>query len=316
MHLLERSHSGLVRRVANSLYGLNRIEGSNPSLSAFFMTITCATYNILHGYHREMILKNIRFLIDEGADVICLQEAEVRFKGALRKFLGQKELAGWEMRSAHAGYGGNVAILWKSERLRLVRTSLIPLPKLHAPSKLQHLRVERLRKFDTNRVALVGLFEWDGQTFQITSTHIAWEGGSRHRIRQIRHLREMLEQEKVDIRIIAGDFNTLAPRALRHIHERRVEEALGAHYVNALPKLSWSYDISHADPRDGLGFLPTLHRAGVRFRARLDYIFGTNVSVVSSAMHDLPGSDHRPLVAVFDTAVAPIPISIMSATSR
>ena len=30
---MERSHRGLVRRVANSLYGLNRIEGSNPSLS-------------------------------------------------------------------------------------------------------------------------------------------------------------------------------------------------------------------------------------------------------------------------------------------
>ena len=33
MHLRERSHSGLVRRFAKSLYGLNRIEGSNPSLS-------------------------------------------------------------------------------------------------------------------------------------------------------------------------------------------------------------------------------------------------------------------------------------------
>ena len=54
------------------------------------MTITCATYNILHGYHRELVLKNIRFLIDEGADVICLQEAEGRFKGALPKLLVEK----------------------------------------------------------------------------------------------------------------------------------------------------------------------------------------------------------------------------------
>lgn len=277
------------------------------------MTITCATYNILHGYHRELILKNIRFLIDEGADVICLQEAEVRFKGALRKFLAHKDQVGWQMRSAHAGYGGNVAILWKSERLRLVRTNLIPLPKLRAPSKLQRLRVERLRKFDTNRVALVGFFEWAGQTFQITSTHIAWEGGSRHRTRQIRHLREALEKEEADVRIIAGDFNTFVPRALRHVQERKVERALGAHYVNALPKLSWSYDISHADPGDGLGFLPKLHRTGLRFRARLDYIFGTNVAVVSSTMHDLPGSDHRPLVAVFDTDV-PAAIEMTSAT--
>src|SRR3989338_9835300 len=31
---MEGSHRGLVRRVANSLYGQNRIEGSNPSPSA------------------------------------------------------------------------------------------------------------------------------------------------------------------------------------------------------------------------------------------------------------------------------------------
>src|SRR3989344_3409130 len=270
------------------------------------MTITCATYNILHGYHREMVLNNIRFLMDEGADVICLQEAEVRFKGALRKFLGQKELAGWQMHSGHGGFGGNVAILWKSERLQLAGTKLVRLPKPFIPSTLQRLQVPRLKKFDANRVALVGTFKADGQVVQITSAHIAWEGGSRHRMRQIRHLRGALEEEHADIRIIAGDFNTLAPRALRHVHERRVEQALGAQYVNALPKLSWSYDISHADPGDGLGFLPKLHRAGMRFRARLDYIFGTNVSVVSSRMHDLPGSDHRPLVAVFDSASVPL----------
>ncbi len=280
------------------------------------MTITCATYNILHGYHREMVLNNIRFLIDEGADVICLQEAEVRFKGALRKFLGQKELTGWQMHSGHGGFGGNVAILWKSERLQLARTKLIPLPKLRISPTLQNLRVPQLKKFDTNRVALAGLFEFQGKTVQITSTHIAWEGGSRHRMRQIRHLRQSLEEEHADVRIIAGDFNTLAPRALRHVHERRVEQALGAHYVNALPKLSWSYDTSHADPGDGLGFLPKLHRAGVRFRARLDYIFGTNVVVTSSAMHDLPGSDHRPLIAVFDTALVPVPVPKAGSVSR
>ena len=74
-------------------------------------------------------------------------------------------------------------------------------------------------------------------------------------MRQIRHLREVLEEEAADIRIVAGDFNTLAPRALRHVHEKRVEQALGPQYINALPRLSWSYDTSHADPGDGFGFL-------------------------------------------------------------
>lgn len=280
------------------------------------MTITCATYNILHGYHRELVLNNIRFLIAEGADVICLQEAEVRFRGALRKLLGGKDFAGWQMRSGHSGFGGNVAILWNSDRLELARTRLIRLPKPLIPSTLQRLRVRRLKKFDTNRIALVGTFEAAGQSVQIASAHIAWEGGSRHRMRQLQYLREALEEEAADIRIVAGDFNTLAPQALRHVHERRVERVLGAHYVNALPKLAWSYDTSHADPSDGLGFLPKLHRAGVRFRARLDYIFATNVVVVSSAMHDLPGSDHRPLIAAFATQVVASSLPVGSTQVR
>lgn len=260
------------------------------------MTLTCATYNILHGYHRDLILKNIHFLIEEGADVICLQEAELRFEDALEELLAQKALRGWQMHCAHIGLGGNVALLWNTKKLELMDTKVIRLPKLRMPSGLQRLR----RLTDTiDRAALVGFFKFEGKIFQIASAHIAWEGGSRHRIRQIRHLREMLEEDPADVRIIAGDFNTLAPRALRRVHERRVEEALGGDYINALPNLAWSYDISHADPHDGLGFLPTLHRAGVRFRTRLDYIFGTNVSVVTSAMHDLPGSDHRPLIATF-----------------
>ncbi len=147
-----------------------------------------------------------------------------------------------------------------------------------------------------DRAAIVGLFEAHGAKFQIASAHIAWEGGSGHRMRQLRFLREELEKEEADVRIVAGDFNTIGLRSMRHIHERRVEKMLGVHYINVFPRLPWSFDISHTDPNDGLAFLPKLHRAGIRFRKRLDYIFATNVTVLSSAMHDLPGSDHRPLI--------------------
>ncbi len=258
------------------------------------MNLTCATYNILHGYHREMVLNNIAFLMDSGADVICLQEVEKRFEPHLRKFLAQQKYVGWQCRCAHVGFGGNVALLWKSGKLRLKRAHVIALPKLRTPSRLQRLRKMTDR---IDRAALVGIFEAKDITFQIASAHVAWEGGNAHRMRQLRFLRERLEKEPADVRIVAGDFNTLAPRALGRVHEKRVQFTLGAHYVNAHPKLKWSYDISHADPNDGLGFLPRLHKAGVKFRTRLDYIFATNVKVEKSAMHDLPGSDHRPLTA-------------------
>lgn len=266
------------------------------------MELTCATYNILHGYHRDMVLQNVDFLIGHGVDIICLQEVEKRFEPYLRKFLAQQKYVGWQVRVAHVGLGGNVALVWNSGKLRLKRTRVITLPKLRTPSRLQRLRKMTDR---IDRAALVGIFESKGLTYQIASAHIAWEGGNNHRMRQIRFLRDALEKEPADIRIVAGDFNTLAPRALGHVHEKRVEHALGAHYMNAHPKLSWSYDISHADPNDGLGFLPRLHKAGMKFRTRLDYIFATNVTKVTSAMHDLPGSDHRPLTATFLPLLAP-----------
>lgn len=266
------------------------------------MKLTCATYNILHGYHRAQVLKNIAFLIGTGVDVICLQEVEVPFEPFLREFLMHKKYVGWQMRCVHVGLGGNVAILWKSGKLRLKKTHIIRLPKMRTPTRLRGLRriTDRI-----DRAALVGSFEHKGITIQIASAHVAWEGGSAHRMRQIRYLREQLEKERADVRIVAGDFNTLAPRALGRVHEKRVERTLGARYINALPRLPWSYDTSHADPNDGLGFLPHLHRAGVRFRTRLDYIFATNVSVLESAMHDLPGSDHRPLTATVALLAAP-----------
>jgi len=260
------------------------------------MTITCATYNILRGHHRELILKNIRFLIDEGADVLCLQEADVEFAKAINELLAGKDLGHWRVHHAHVGVGGNLALLWNSERLHLVDTKVARLHKLRVPSRLH-----RVRGFTDSieRAALIGSFMCEDKTLQIASAHIAWEGGEKHRMRQVKHLREVLEEDSADLRIVAGDFNTIGFHALRHARERKVEQALGHKYVNALPKLKWSFDIAYSDPRDKLRILASLYSLGVRFRNRLDYIFAANLHVVSAQMHDLPGSDHRPLVATF-----------------
>lgn len=262
------------------------------------MNFTCATYNILHGYHRDLILKNIRFLIKEGADAICLQEAEIKFEKGLRDFLRDCSNGSWEMRSVHAGLGGNVATLWNAEKLRLRDMTVIPLPKvrLEISGSIPHFR--KLAE-KTNRVALVGEFEMNGHAIQIANTHLAWEGGSRHRLRQLRHLREALEKTSPDFRVVTGDFNTIAPLTLRRMHERRIEKTLGAEFRNAFPRLPWTYDLSFTDPQDGLQFMGTLSRAGVKLRRRLDYMFAKDMTVLAGQMHDLPGSDHRPLIATF-----------------
>ena len=265
------------------------------------MQITCATYNILHGYHRDLILKNLRFLIDEGTDVICLQEAEVRFEAALAEFLRDPALTDWKITYAHLGLGGNVAILWNTTRLTLESTSIIPLPKLEVPTRL-----ERLKGLadSVNRVALAGLFTCHDKTVQITSTHVAWEGGLRHRLRQVRHLREKITEEEADYRIVAGDFNTIGVRSFRKLHHGRVHGALGHEYINAHPDVRWTYDNSYIDPDDGVEFMKALHKTGITFRRRLDYIFARDMHVLAATMHDLPGSDHRPLVATFSSTPA------------
>jgi endonuclease/exonuclease/phosphatase family metal-dependent hydrolase len=104
------------------------------------MQFTCATYNILHGYHRELILGNIRFLIDQGADVICLQEAEEKFEPSLRALLRGRMYSHWDVRFAHAGIGGNVATLWNRNRLTLSKDKIVELPTLKAQLSLRRFR--------------------------------------------------------------------------------------------------------------------------------------------------------------------------------
>ncbi|MEK7133979.1 MAG: endonuclease/exonuclease/phosphatase family protein [Patescibacteria group bacterium] len=268
------------------------------------MNITCATYNILHGYHSDMILKNLRFLIDGGADIVCLQEAEPQFAGAIDTLLIEKNLSHWRVHHAHVGFGGNLAILWNTDRLDLVDTKIVRFHKLRVPSRLQ-----RIRGFTDSieRAALIGTFMCGEKTIQVANAHIAWEGGMKHRMRQIQHLRETIEEDAADARIVAGDFNTVGLHALRHARERKVEQTLGKKYVNALPKLRWSFDIAYSDPRDKLRILASLYYLGVKFRNRLDYIFAAHLDVISATMHDLPGSDHRPLVATFSTDLSKRP---------
>lgn len=260
------------------------------------MNVTCATYNILHGYHRAHILKNIRFLVQEGADVVCLQEAEVRFEKYLRELLAEEAFAAWDVSFAHAGLGGNVATIWNTTKLSFKDAQTVMLPKLRVAPPIPRL-AGLMKKI--NRVALVTHFEVDGRTLQVVNVHLAWEGGARHRLRQLKHLREELMRTAADFRIVTGDFNTIGARPLRARQERGVERTLGAEFRNAFPKLPWTYDTSFIDPEEGLQFMATLSRAGLRFRRRLDYMFAQDLSVIEARMHDLPGSDHRPLIATF-----------------
>ncbi len=260
--------------------------------------ITVATYNILHDYYADLILENIALLIEKGVDVICLQEAESKLEKPLQHFLKNRESNAWNARYEHAGLGGNVALVWNSDRLQLQSLERILLPQL-----AKYLLIERITGHDApmHRAALAGTFVAEGKVFRVTSVHLAWEGGTRHRLAQLSYLKNDLARHPSRCDIIGGDFNTVVPSFFRRTQQRKVEAVMGAAWTDVLPNLRWSFDLAYTAPQDGWDTLvKILHPLGVRMRARLDYFFARNVRVASAEMLDLPGSDHRPLIGVFE----------------
>lgn len=259
--------------------------------------LTVATYNVLHGYYAGLILKNIEFLIGKGADVLCLQETDLPFEKPLHGLLKTPALEGWRAHCVHAGEGAALSMLWNSLRLDLRDLETIVLPRLRGRSLSQRIRGHEAV---LQRAAVTGRFMTEEGLVRVTNVHLAWEGGVRHRMAQLAHLARALEAHPAERDVLGGDFNTIAPSLLRKSRQKKVEAVLGPSWTNALPDLSWSYDISYTAPQDGQATFAKLCRPlGIKARSRLDYLFARNLGVAHAEMFDLPGSDHRPLVGRF-----------------
>ena len=255
-----------------------------------------ATYNILHGYHQNLILKNIKLLIEKGVDIICLQETDAPFETPLNNLLSSLRPSNWKVKYSHCGIAGNLAIVWNSSHVEMQNMETILLPTI-APVFIQKLKGHTIR---LQRTVLTGTFLVKGETIRISNAHLAWEGGVAHRLNQVTYLKDALKKTSVDKDIIAGDFNTFAPSILRRDQQQKVEKIL-SEYTNTLPELKWSCDISYTAPQDGWDFIAKLCRyIGLKIQSRLDYIFVKNLQIISSEMLDLPGSDHRPIVVKFE----------------
>jgi endonuclease/exonuclease/phosphatase family metal-dependent hydrolase len=259
--------------------------------------ITVATYNIMRGLYADLILKNIEVLMNKGVDVFCFQEADVPFEKPLNTFLQKPEHAGWRVVYGHAGHGGNIAILWNTQKMQLRDYELIPFPTLPKPAISQRLGLRREMR---HRAGLACTFAYDRKSVRITSVHFAWEGGMRQRSIELSYLRDVLMRSSVDSDIIAGDFNTV-PEIRRRGQEKKIEKIFGSQWKNALPDIQWTYAMTdYLDPQAGVETISRVCRwLGITFRGRLDYFFTQNVSTVSGEMLDLPGSDHRPIIGTF-----------------
>jgi len=262
-------------------------------------TLIVATYNVLHGLYADLIIESLKLLREKGASVMCLQEADLPFEPLLNSALRTSGWEGWRAQYVHAGVGGNVAVLWNTKKAHLQDSEAILLPPLRWRAISQRLRGS---KNTIRRAGLACTFLIDGKRTRVTSVHMAWEGGVRQRLAHTRYLRDVLmRMPTVDAEIIAGDFN-IVPELLRHWQEKKIGAAFGPSWTNALPDIPWTFDIaSYTSPEDGLEIVTKICRAlGIIFRGRLDYFFVRNMQTVSGEMLDLPGSDHRPLIATFE----------------
>ena len=231
-------------------------------------------------------------------DVLCLQETELNFVNFLDELFRNPDLNTWKIYYAHTGYGGNLAIAWDTYRLDLNNFESILLPQL--PRSVIFQRLKGHTK-PLQRSVLVGTFLTAGKVLRISNLQLSWEGGSRFRLGQLAYFLKKLHQSFAHADIIAGDFNTWVPSAFRRGQEKKVERLLGKEYINVLPNLRFTCDTSYVDPQDWwFSLSKILAPIGIKMRTRLDYIFARNLNVISSKMLDWPGSDHRPLIGIFD----------------
>ncbi len=254
-----------------------------------------ATYNILHGYYKDKVLKNIQILVEGGADVICLQEVEPEFEDVLTHLVKNRNR---KVIYYHHSIGCNLATIYNPAQLTLENSEHFLLPKLSNPGWRQ--RFTNFHSEIIQRGALSVYFMKDSKIIRITNTHMAWEGGDKNRISQFECIKETLSKKSTDCDILLGDFNTFSLALFYRTKEKKVETTL-RDWTNVLKSLHWTCDSSFTSPTDGLTKFAKIGKIfGIKFRCKLDYIFTKNLKVISKEMLDLPGSDHRPLIADFE----------------
>ena len=267
-------------------------------------TLKIATWNILHGTFREDILEGLYFLITKaGTGVICLQEAETRHAGNILAFLEEKGLAFWKLEALEAKpTGAELIVLYDSTCLRIVGPPQLWLMPVLAKKPLLQRMFGRKGVPYIQRAAMATNFLLGGKPIRITTAHLAFEGGVAHCKHQLNTLAKIFRGSSVEREVLCGDFNTTSFLPGENWRKQKVvEQALGPDFVNANPKLPWSFSLATIDPNEPMAFLrhvpPWIRK---RLRSRTDYVFGKGMRVAGGEAFDLAGSDHRAVIGTFE----------------
>lgn len=175
------------------------------------------SYNICMGKNAQKVVGNLEQFAYRGARLFCLQEVRRSYKDVsvidlLLKRLGPLWQAESFLSSKSKSFDYGLCLVWHSETLEPIKFEHLSLPRLHilGLSEMAYEIFTRRGFRSIQRGVLVGHFIYQGQPLRISNLHLDWQGGLKHRLKQIKFLREHLqEQGKLAREIVCGDLNTI-----------------------------------------------------------------------------------------------------------
>lgn len=263
-----------------------------------------ASYNIQNGVYEESIVKNIHTLVAEDVDVFCLQETRVIKQDficeRLKNELGSEWQVEYFLGDKNPRIDVGLTMIWKTAKLKLQNLEKILLPKLESLNFYERYITSVPRP--PQRGAMIASFDVNGGELRITNLHLDWQGGVSQRMNQVEYLASHLRKNSNLINeIIAGDFNTIGGEKSSISQRYRIKKILKNNFIEALPDLKWTFDGASIDPARGFSnFQKLLVRFGIRFYQRLDYLFVKGIKLKEAKMEKMEGSDHYPLVIIFE----------------
>lgn len=240
------------------------------------------SYNIHKSLKNKAIVKNVKKISASGASVICLQEVRSSEDNFIVNEILHELGSAWEAHSflspEENSFDYGLCILWKTEALKPLEFKKIRLPILGVNNPVwQFLQIIYHGKPGPHmRGALIGTFsDNDGKKVRISNIHLDWQGRLKHRIKQIKYLKENLDYaEEVHCEIVCGDFNTIG-LFTRKRQIKKISAALGEQFTH--------------NPEPGATMAVS--------RQALDHIFVKGFGMHEHGVYKLKGSDHYPVMA-------------------
>ncbi|HSX09951.1 MAG TPA: endonuclease/exonuclease/phosphatase family protein [Candidatus Saccharimonadales bacterium] len=268
-------------------------------------TLSVVSYNIQFGINTQKVIGNIQRLVDDGADVICLQEIinvdkQEFIIDSFLKQLGKNWLAAYHVGPQFSRQSIGTCILWNKNKLKLEREEKTLLPKLKEFTTHEkfYYWVIGVPGIPLQRRVTTCYFSINDTTLRISSIHVDNVGGPTHRLKQLTYLLSKFKKEKKPTyEILCGDFNTMD---LLHTgrEEKLLQKRLGMDFIDASRKIPWTSDIYNINFTTSIKLFPWIIKwFHIHIRRKLDYIWVRNIKVTKCIKLDLPGSDHSPLFA-------------------